>query len=125
MSTTLRDIPSNALIGNSASPRTATASVTGSNIDARHADGRCTAVQTVGTVSGTSPSLAGKIQESADGTTWADIGGATFAAVTASENAQAISFDRTQRYLRYVGTITGTSPSFGLAAVIIQQKKQV
>jgi len=77
-------------------------------------------------VSGTTPSLAGKIQESADGSTnWSDISGATFTAVTGSDNLQSISFDRTQRYVRYVGTISGTSPSFLTAALIGEQRKQV
>jgi hypothetical protein len=69
--------------------------------------------------------LAGKIQESADGSTnWADISGATFTTVTASDNVQAISFDRTLRYVRYVATVGGTSPSFIAGAVIGEQKKQ-
>jgi hypothetical protein len=77
-------------------------------------------------VSGTSPTLAGKIQESADGSTnWTDISGATFTTVTASTNTQAIAFDRTKRFLRYVATVGGTSPSFAVAVVISEQKKQI
>ena len=74
---------------------------------------------------GTSPTLAGKIQESADGSTWADVSGATFTTVTANDNVQAITFDRTQRYVRYVGTVAGTSPQVPVAVVISEQKKQV
>src|SRR4051794_5283339 len=125
MSTLLHDLPNNALIGIPTSPRTATSTVTGTTVDAITADGRCTALQLVGTVSGTTPSLAGKIQESSDNSTWTDVSGATFTAVTVSENTQAISFDRTKRYLRYVGTITGTTPSFTMTALILEQKKQV
>jgi hypothetical protein len=89
-------------------------------------DGPCFAIQQVGAVSGTSPTLAGKIQESADGSTgWSDVSGATFATVTASTNNQAITFERTKRYLRYVGTVGGTSPSFAVAVIISQQKKQI
>ena len=36
-----------------------------------------------------------------------------------------VSFDRTKRYLRYIGTIGGTSPTIPLTAAIIEQKKQV
>jgi hypothetical protein len=126
MSTALHDLPHNAALGQSLSPRTMTGSVNGSAIDLLTGDGRCFAVQMVGTVSGTSPALAGKIQESADGSSgWADISGATFTSVTGSDNVQAISFDRTQRYVRYVGTVTGTSPSIPAAALIGEQKKEV
>src|SRR5947209_7146802 len=81
-------------------------------------DGRCFALQMVGTVGGTSPTLDGKIQESNDNSTWTDIPGATFTQVTASTSNQAITFDRTKRYVRYLGTIGGTSPSFAMAVVI-------
>ena len=71
--------------------------------------------------------LAGKTAEEIAGPNgtsgWADV--ATFTAVTANDNSQMISFDRTQRYLRYVGTITGTSPTIPFTAVVIEQKKSV
>jgi hypothetical protein len=125
MSTKLHDFANQAVLGG-LTPRTATSTVTGSAVDLITGDGRCFAVQQVGTVSGTSPTLAGKIQESADGSTgWADIAGATFTTVTATDNVQAITFDRTQRYVRYVGTIGGTSPSFPVGVLIGEQKKQV
>ena len=125
MSTKLHDIPNNALVGIGASPRAATATVTGSAIDCITGDGRCCAIQLVGTIGGSNtPTLAGKVQESADGQSgWADV--ATFTAVTASDNTQLTSFDRTKRYLRYVGTISGTSPTIPFTAVIIEQKKSV
>ncbi|AVX21595.1 hypothetical protein SAMN02745885_01656 [Carboxydocella sporoproducens DSM 16521] len=62
-------------------------------------------------VSGVSPSATIKIQHSADGITWADL--ATFAVVTASNNAQRVVVTGTvNRYLRATWTISGTSPSF-------------
>ncbi len=126
MSTKLHDFAHQAILGGGLTPRTVTTTVTGSAVDLVTGDGRCFAVQQVGAVSGTSPSLAGKLQESADGSSgWADITGATFAAVTATDNVQAITFDRTQRYVRYVGTVSGTSPSFALAVIVSEQKKQV
>jgi hypothetical protein len=125
MSTKLQDLPHQAVLGG-VTPRTATTTVTGSAVDLLTADGRCFAVQQVGTVTGTSPALAGKIQESADGSTnWNDISGATFTSVSTTDNVQAISFDRTLRYVRSIGTVTGTSPSFPLAVVVGEQKKQV
>jgi hypothetical protein len=125
MSTKLHDLPHQAVLGG-VTPRTATATVTGSPVDLITGDGRCFAVQQVGTVTGTSPTLAGKIQESADGSSnWTDIAGATFTTVTATDNVQAITFDRTCRYVRYIGTIGGTSPSFPVGVLIGEQKKQV
>jgi hypothetical protein len=125
MSTKLHDVPNNTVLGHALTPRTLSANVNGATIDLITGDGRCFAVQMVGTVTGTSPSLAGKMQESDDASSWSDISGATFTAVTASDNLQTISFDRTKRYVRYVGTVTGTSPSFPTAALIGEQKKQV
>jgi hypothetical protein len=126
MSTKLHDFANQADLKNGASPQTATSTVTGTGVDLINADSRCFAVQHVGTVSGTSPTLDGKLQESdASGSGYADISGATFTQVTASTNLQIITFERTKRYVRYIGTIAGTSPSFALAALIGQQKKQV
>ncbi len=125
MSTKIHDFASNVILGIGAPPQTATSTVNGSGGDLLQGDGRCFAVQQVGTVSGTSPTLNGKIQESDDNSAWSDVAGATFTQVTASNNYQAITFDRAKRYVRYVGTIAGTSPSFALAVVISEQKKQV
>jgi hypothetical protein len=125
MSTKLHDIASQMILGVGAAPQTATATVNAPGGDLLAGDGRCFAVQQVGAVTGTAPTLDGKIQESSDNTTWTDIPGATFTQVTAANNYQAITFERTKRYLRYVGTIGGTSPSFALAVIVSEQKKQV
>jgi len=125
MSTKIHDLASHAILGTGLAPQTITATINGPAADLLAGDGPCFAIQQVGNVSGTSPSLAGKIQESSNGTTWTDIDGATFAPVTASGNYQAITFTRTQRYVRYVGTVTGTSPSFAVAVVLSQQRKQI
>lgn len=125
MSTTLRDVPNNTVLNFGLTTRTLTASASGSTQDFITGDGRCFAIQAVGTVGGTSPTLAGKIQESADGTAWSDISGASFTSVAASDSLQTISFDRTQRYLRYSGTVGGTNPTIPVAVLIGEQKKQV
>jgi len=125
MSTKIQDLATQIILGIGAPPQTATATVSGSGGDLLAGDSRCFAIQQVGTVSGTSPTLDGKIQESNDNATWSDIAGAVFTTVTASNNYQAITFERTKRYVRYVGTIGGTAPSFPLAVVISEQKKQV
>jgi hypothetical protein len=125
MSTKLNDVADQALLGASVYPATVNDTNTGSAIDMIDADGSCFAVQVIGTVSGTSPSLAGKIQESADNSTWTDVTNATFTAVTASNSVQTISFERTKRYLRHSRTVSGTSPSFALGVLIGEQKKTV
>jgi len=125
MSTKLHDFANQAILGIGFGPQTVTATATGSGGDLLAGDGRCFAVQQVGAVSGTSPTLDGKIQESSDNSSWSDIPGATFTTVTTSTNVQAITFERSKRYVRYVGTIAGTSPSFALAVFISEQKKQV
>ena len=125
MSTALNDVKNQALLGASVYPATVNDTNNGSAIDLLEADGRCFAVQVIGTVGGTGPSLAGKIQESSDNSTWTDVSGATFTAVTASSNVQTIVFDRTKRYLRHHRTVSGTSPQFALSVLIGEQKKSV
>lgn len=125
MSTQLHDLKNQAILGASVAPVAATSTDSGSAVDLVNGDGRCFAIQSIGAVSGSSPSLTGKIQESDDGVTFTDISGATFAAVTLSNNLQVITFDRTKRYVRHYRTISGSSPSFVIGAVIGQQKKTV
>jgi hypothetical protein len=125
MSTALNDIKNQAQLGASVYPSTVNDTNNGSAVDLIDGDGRCFATQIIGTVSGTTPSLTGKIQESADNSTWTDVTNATFTAVTASSNLQTIVFDRTKRYLRHARTVSGTSPTFALAVLIGEQKKTV
>jgi len=105
-----------------------TSTVTGSGVDTIDYDGLLTVIQSVGVVSGTSPTLDGKIQSSdTSGGTYADITGATFTQVTASTNTQRIAVDISghKRFIRYVGTIAGTSPNFRLGVVFRGAKKYV
>lgn len=104
-----------------------TSTVTGSAVDLQQYIGKVAFIQQVGTVSGTTPTLDGKIQDSADGSTgWADVSGATFSTqVTASNNQQVIAVDvrSTKRYVRYVGTIGGTTPSFAVGVIAVGEKQ--
>jgi hypothetical protein len=127
MSTKIHDFANQSILGTGLAPvaATDTTSATGASVDLIAGDSRCYALQMVGVVSGTTPTLDGKIQESSDGTTWTDIAGATFTQVTASNNIQAITFDRTKRYVRYLGTVGGTTPSFTMAVFLGEQKKSV
>ena len=105
-----------------------TSTVTSSAVDVRAYKGGLLVQQLVGVVSGTSPTLDGKLQSSADGSSgWADITGATFTQVTATDSFQAIGIDvrQTSGYIRFVGTIAGTSPSFTMGVVLLGQKERV
>ena len=125
MSTKLADVQNEALVGVSVYPATVNDTNNGSAVDMIDADGSCFAVQVIGAVGGTTPSLTCKIQESADNSTWTDIPGATFTAVTVSNNLQTITFERTKRYLRHARTAAGTSPTFVLGVLIGEQKKSI
>ncbi|HSQ57867.1 MAG TPA: hypothetical protein VLM40_19240 [Gemmata sp.] len=122
MSTALHDVASAAFVASALDPATQTSSPTGSAIDMITADGPCFAIQQVGAFS--ADSLAGAIEESADGSTgWTAISGAAFESVTGASDIQVITFNRTARYLRYVGTIAGVGPSIDMAVAIGEQKK--
>ncbi|MSR53783.1 MAG: hypothetical protein EXS09_10905 [Gemmataceae bacterium] len=125
MSTAINDLKNQALIGASAYPASVNDTTGSTAIDMLDADGRCFAIQVIGAVGGTSPSLTGKVQESSDNSTWTDVTSATFTAVTASSSLQTIVFDRTKRYLRHHRTVSGTSPTFLLGVLIGEQKKTV
>ncbi|MBA4065457.1 MAG: hypothetical protein C0501_17435 [Isosphaera sp.] len=122
MSTALHDLASAAVAAAGLYPDTRTSSPTGPAVDLIAADGPCFAVQLVGDFTG--DSLAGRVEQSADGSTgWATVPGAEFAAVTAANNVQVIRFARSLRYVRYAATLAGISPSVKVAAVIGEQKK--
>ena len=125
MSTQIGDFKNQVLTAASVYPATVNDTNSGTSVDMIDADDRCAAFQIVGAVTGTSPTLAGKIQESADNASWSDVTGAAFTTVTASSNVQVIVFDRTKRYLRHSRTAGGTSPTFILCALIGQQKKTI
>ena len=121
MSTALHDVASAALVAAAVYPDTKSSTVTGPAIDMITADGPCFAIQQVGEFDADSIAPA---SESADGSTgWAAIDGAEFADVTALDNVQVITFRRSARYLRYVGTITGDTPSIEMAVLVGEQKK--
>lgn len=65
----------------------------------------------VSAVSGTSPTLNLKLQDSPDNSTWSDVTGATGAQLTAAGN-QVFAGYSTKPYVRVVATVGGTTPSF-------------
>ena len=124
MSTRINDFASAALLASGLAPSERTASVSGPAVDLLSADGPCFAVQHVGAVSG-EPTLAGHVEQSPDGSTWAAVSGATFTTVTAANDLQTIRFTRSARYVRWVGTVAGDDPSAMIAALIGEQKKTI
>lgn len=123
MSTLLGDFKNEILTSPAVYPASVNDTNTSSGVDMIDADDRCFAMQIVGAVTGTSPTLAGKIQESSDNSNWTDVTNASFTTVTASSNLQVIVFDRTKRYLRHSRTVGGTTPTFLLCVILGQQKK--
>ena len=76
--------------------------------------------------SGTSPTLDVKLQESSDNSTFTDISGKAFTQVTdsaASLQKLTINTNDTERYIRAVVDVGGTSHVFVCAASIVYSKK--
>lgn len=94
-----------------------TVTFNGAWLDIRKYEGDIAITLDVGTVSGTTPTLDGKIQDADDGsgTNAADLSpGATFVQRTASNASEkiAVNLNRCRPFIRFVGTIAGTTPSF-------------
>lgn len=104
-----------------------TSTVTATGMDVSGYRGSLIVMQNVGAVSGTSPTLDGKWQKSSDNSSWSDISGATYTQVTASNSTQAISLNIREgaKYIRYVGTIAGTTPSFTMGVTVQGMKERV
>lgn len=103
-------------------PNRVTASANGTGIDTQGYNDAMVILE-VGAVSGTSPTLDVKIQESDDNSTFTDVSGATFTQVTASNSSQVLrlsSLNVTRsRYVRAVATIGGTSPSYDFSCEVL------
>ena len=125
MSTQIGDFRNSVLTVASVFPSTVNDSNVGAVIDLIDADDRCFAIQNIGTVAGTFPTFAGKIQESSDNIVWTDVPTAAFASVTASNNTQVIVFDRSRRFVRHNRSVGGTTPTFALCVLIGQQRKTI
>lgn len=105
-----------------------TSTVTATGVDISGYRGGLIVEQLVGVVSGTNPTLNGKLQGSPDNTNWTDITGATFSQVTATDSFQKIGVDvrAVGKYLRYVGTIAAdANPNFTMGVVLLGQKERV
>jgi hypothetical protein len=98
-----------------------TATFNSAGFDTKDFLGRALIIQHMGAVSGTTPTLNGKIQDSDDNSTFADVSGATFTEVTATDQNRELSLnlDGVRRYIRYTGTIAGTTPSFTMGVLML------
>lgn len=81
-----------------------TAAATGTGVDLQDYEGPVVIVQNHGTSTGT---LDGKIQDSADNSSFADVAGATFAQSTTTADVKTLVLQSKQvrRYIKYVGTV--------------------
>lgn len=95
--------------------QSAASTVTGTGIDLQAYEGPLVIVQNGGAGTGT---LDGKIQDSADNATFADVAGATFAqkSTTAATASLVIQSKQVRRYIRYVGTIVTGPHLVGVTA---------
>lgn len=98
-----------------------TATATGTAVDMSNYGGRAIARLNSGAGTGTTPTLDVTLQASADNVTFTAISGAAFTQVAGAAARQSINVDLdvATRYIRAVGTIAGTNPSFTFAVDII------
>ena len=106
-------------------PAAKTATFNSSSVDLQQYNEGAKVMVEVGAVTGTAPTLDGKVQDSADNVSFADVSGLAFTQVTTSNNSQSIAVDTraVRRHIRYVGAIGGTTPSFTMAVQVIGKKK--
>lgn len=105
----------NLQVGNLIPNAAVTATADGTAIDLKTWDGQIGIVCDVKNVAGTLPTLALKVQDSADNITFADVTGGAFTGITTVASVQKIVLnkDSLNRYIRIVDTIGGTgSPQY-------------
>jgi hypothetical protein len=99
--------PGNATVVNLLSPVSAanTAAATGTGVDLQDYEGPVVITQHHGLSTGT---LDGKIQDSADNSSFADVSGLTFTQETTTVGVQklVVQSKQVRRYIKYVGTVT-------------------
>jgi hypothetical protein len=93
-------------------------------------DGELIVIQNVGVLTGTNPTVAGKLQSATDanGSGAADISGATYTLVSANNNVQALVIDTRKvpgGFLGYAGTLGGTVGPTALLSVVAAAKRHV
>jgi len=94
-----------------------TSTLTGTGIDVLEYEGVALVLLNASAGTGTSPTLDVKLQHSDDDSTYEDVTSGAFsqvtdAAETAGVKVMKLNVSDLKRYLRIVGTIAGTTPSF-------------
>ena len=94
-----------------------TSTLTGTGIDVLEYEGVALVLLNASAGTGTSPTLDVKLQHSDDDSTYEDVNSGAFsqvtdAAETAGVKVMKLNVSDLKRYLRIVGTIAGTTPSF-------------
>lgn len=110
-----------------ATSTTGTSAVNGTGFDLKDYTGQGIVVMQTDSVSGTSPTLDVKVQDSADNSSFADVSGLVFAQVVedvATTTALSIQTKELRRYIRVVYTPAGTNPVFDLAVSITAAKQR-
>jgi hypothetical protein len=105
-----------------------TATLTGTGIDILDYEGVALVVLNTSAGSGTSPTLDVKLQHSDDNTAFLDVNAGTFSQITSQAETAGLKVMKVnapdlKRYLRVVGTLAGTSPSFDYSVEFIGIKK--
>jgi hypothetical protein len=100
-----------------ASAASRTSTLTGTGIDVLEYEGVALVLLNASAGTGTSPTLDVKLQHSDDDSTYEDVTNGTFsqvtdAAETAGVKVMKLNVSDLKRYLRVIGTIAGTTPSF-------------
>jgi len=94
-----------------------TSTLTGTGIDVLDYEGVALVLLNASAGTGTSPTLDVKLQHSDDDSTYEDVTSGTFTQVTdvaetAGVKVMKLNVSDLKRYLRVIGTIAGTTPSF-------------
>lgn len=121
------DLKNRLTFSNSLAPASRTATANGTGVDLQGYVGDAVAILNSAAGTGTTPTLAVKIQDSADNSAFADVAGYTFTTVTdAAASLQTLKVDTrlARRYVRAVATIGGTTPVF-VSGVTLAGTKQV
>lgn len=105
-----------------------TSTLTGTGIDVLAYEGVALVVLNASAGTGTTPTLDVKLQHSDDNSTYADVTGGAFTQVTdvagtAGVQVKKINVSDLKRYVRSIGTIAGTTPSFDFGVEFIGIKK--
>lgn len=118
-----------AVAGQLALPAARTTTLTGTGLDSIDYEGMGLAVLHAAKGTGNADNtLICKLQDSADNSSFADVSGAVWATVLGTGGTDAleaipVDLKVTRRYLRVIGTIAGTTPSFVFGVSLLAMKK--